>query len=180
MAVLLDMAVSLDGAISTADGQDGGLHDWYFDPTPPSRAVIDELIEQAGSLLLGRNAFGAGEDAAGWDDTPYHVPHIVLTHRPPARPIAGPIDFRFATDLRSAVTLATQAAGDGVVALGGGADIARQCLAAGLVDEIQLHVVPVVLHGPRLLDGVPHLELTRLRVVDAPNVTHLHYRVHHS
>ncbi len=80
MTLLLDMAVSLDGCISTADGSDGGLHDCYFDPTEPSKAVIDELVEQAGALIIGRTAFGTGEDADGWDDTPYRVPHFVVTH----------------------------------------------------------------------------------------------------
>ncbi|MET0580102.1 MAG: dihydrofolate reductase family protein [Ilumatobacteraceae bacterium] len=178
MTVLLDMAVSLDGCISTPDGQDGGLHDWYFDPTPPSKAVIDELVEGAGALLLGRNAFGSDDDAEGWDDSPYLVPHVVVTHRPPATPTGGRIEFVFAPDVATGVDLAVRAAGDRVVALGGGADVARQCLAAGLVDEIQLHVVPVVLGGPTLFGGiVPTLTLTKLRVVDAPNVTHLHYRV---
>lgn len=178
MTVLLDMAISLDGSISAPDGSDGGLYDWYFDPSEPSKAVIDELVADAGALLLGRNAFGSGDDADGWDDTPYRVPHIVLTHRPPARPVDRSVEFIFATDLEQAVSSAKRAAGGGVVALGGGADIARQCLAAGLVDQIQLHVVPVVLAGPKLFDSFERrLTLTKLRVVDASNVTHLHYRI---
>ena len=178
MTLLLDMAVSLDGCISAPDGSDGGLYDWYFDPTDPSKAVIDELVEEAGALLLGRGAFGPGEDAGGWDDTPYRVPHVVVTHRPPARPVDRTIEFVFVEGVPRAVAVATEAAGDGVVALGGGADVARQCLAAGLVDEIQLHVVPVVLGGPRLFEGFPEtLRLTKTRVVDAPNVTHLRYGV---
>ena len=178
MAVLLDMAVSLDGCISAPDGSDGGLHDWYFDPTPPSKAVIDELIEDAGALLLGRGAFGTGADNAGWEDTPYRVPHVIVTHRPPSRPTAGPIDFRFVADIGAAVAAAEEAAAGRVVALGGGGDVARQCLAESLVDEIQLHVVPVVLGGPRLFGTeLPGLRLTKERVVDAPNVTHLRYRV---
>ena len=64
------------------------------------------------------------------------------------------------------------------MALGGGADVARQCLASGVVDEIQLHVVPIVLGGPRLFDGLPaDVSLAKTRVVDAPNVTHLRYLV---
>ena len=178
MTVLLDMAVSLDGSISAPDGSDGGLHDWYFDPTPPSKEVIDELVDTAGALLLGRGAYGSGDDAEGWDDSPYHVPHIVVTHRPPSQPVERAIEFVFVHGVERAVEVATEAAGDGVVALGGGADVARQCLAAGLVDEIQLHVVPVVLGGPHLFEGFStSLHLTKTRVVDAPNVTHLMYRV---
>jgi dihydrofolate reductase len=173
------MAIGIDGSLSTPDGGDGGLHDWYFDPSPPSRAVVDELIDEAGALLLGRRAFGAGEDA-GWGDTPYRVPHVVVTHRPPADADAdrGRIDFRFVDGIDPAVRLALEVAGDGVVALGGGGDVARQCLAGGHVDEIQLHVVPVALGGPKLFDGFAHdLRLQPTRVVDAPNVTHLRYRV---
>ena len=178
MSVLLDMAVSLDGCISAVDGSDGGLHDWYFDPSEPSKAIIDELIEGAGALLLGRGAFGTGDDAGGWDDSPYRVPHVVVTHRPPTRRRARPVEFVFVDGIHAAVDTAVRAAGHRIVALGGGGDVARQCLAAGLVDEIQLHVVPVVLGGPRLFDGFGNpLRLTRTRVVDAPNVTHLRYRV---
>ena len=178
MTLLLDMAVSLDGCTSAPDGSDGGLHDWYFDPTPPSKAVIDELVQEAGALLLGRGAFGAGKDADGWDDSPYRVPHVVVTHRPPFRMPDRTVEFVFVEGVPRAVEVATDAAGGRVVALGGGADVARQCLAAGLVDEIQLHVVPVVLGGPRLFDGFGEvIRLTQTRVVAAPNVTHLHYRV---
>lgn len=178
MTVLLDMAVSLDGCISAADGSDGGLHDWYFEPTAPSKVVIDELVEEAGALLLGRGAFGAGEDADGWDDSPYRVPHIVVTHRPPVRPVGRNIGFVFVDGIAAAVAAAQEAAGGSIVALGGGADVARQCLDAGLVDEIQLHIVPVVLDGPLLFAGYTgDLRLTKLRVVDAPNVTHVRYRV---
>lgn len=74
--------------------------------------------------------------------------------------------------------MARAAAEGGVVALGGGANVARQCLDAGLVDEIQLHIVPVLLGGPRLFEGYrTPVRLTKTRVVDAPNVTHVRYRV---
>lgn len=77
-----------------------------------------------------------------------------------------------------AVDVAKRVAGGGVVALGGGADVARQCLAGGFVDEVQLHVVPVVLGGPRLFEGLTGaFRLTKTRVVDAANVTHLRYKV---
>jgi dihydrofolate reductase len=106
------------------------------------------------------------------------VPHIIVTHRPPSRPTEGPIDFRFVEGIEAAVAAAMEAAAGKVVALGGGGDVARQCLAGGLVDEIQLHVVPVVLAGPRLFGAeLPGLRPTEQRVVDAPNVTHLRYRV---
>src|SRR5207344_3045537 len=82
--VLLDMAVSIDGFVGGSSGEDVGLYDWYFNPSEMSRPVIEELIETTGAIVLGRGAYGTGEDSGGWDDTPYAVPHFVITHRPPA------------------------------------------------------------------------------------------------
>jgi dihydrofolate reductase len=137
--VLLDMAVSLDGMVSRADGSvDDGLHDWYFDPTPASTPIVDELVETSGCLGV--------------------------------------------TSIDEAIARATEAAGARYATIGGGADIARQCLAAGLVDEVQLHVVPVVFgRGLRLFDdSTGGWGLRPTRVVDAPNVTHLRYAVERS
>jgi dihydrofolate reductase len=178
--VLLDMAVSLDGLICGPGGADGGLYDWYFNPTQVSRPVVDELVSTTGAIIVGRGAFGTGDDAGGWEDTPYRVPHFVVTHRPPWPAPSGTIEFVFVADgVRAAVQLAREAVGDRYATIGGGADLARQCLAERLVDEVQLHVVPVVLG-----DGTPLFDrsgvgwhLTKTRVVDAPNVTHLRYRV---
>ena len=178
--VLLDMAVSLDGMVSGPDGADGGLYDWYFDPADASRAVIDELVGSTGAIVIGRGAFGRGDDAQGWEDTPYAVPHFVVTHRPPRIAASGPVEFVFVPEgLRSAVERAREVAGDRFATIGGGADIARQALAAGLVDELQLHVVPVLLgDGLPLFDRLPtSWSLTKLRVIDAPTVTHHRYRV---
>ena len=178
--VLLDMAISQDGFVGVPGDADPGLYDWYFDPSEASRPVVDELVATTGAIVLGRGAFGTGDDAEGWDDTPYAVPHFVVTHRPPAGRLDGPVEFVFVTDgVVAAVARAREAAGDRYVTIGGGADIARQCLADGLVDELQLHVVPLLLGGGiPLFDGFgAALRLSKLRVVDAPNVTHLRYRV---
>ncbi len=177
--VLLDMAISLDGLICGPGGSDGGLYDWYFAPSEASRPVVDELAATTGAIVIGRGAFGTGDDAGGWDETPYAVPHFVITHRPPVPAPAGPVEFVFVDGVRDAVERAREAAGERYATVGGGADVARQCLAGGLVDEVQLHVVPVVLgEGVPLFDrSLAKLGLTKLRVVDAPNVTHLRYRV---
>jgi dihydrofolate reductase len=180
--VLLDMATSLDGLICGPGGSDGGLYDWYFNPSEASRPVVDELVSTTGAIIIGRGAFVTGDDAGGWDDSPYQVPHFVVTHRLPRAAPRGTVEFVFVTDgVLAAVELARQAAGDRFATIGGGANIARQCLAERLVDEVQLHVVPVLLG-----DGVPLFDrsgsrcrLTKTRVVDAPNVTHLRYRVDH-
>ncbi len=179
--VLLDMAVSLDGVVGGPAGEDVGLYDWYFDPNPVSKPVVEELVETSGALVIGRGAFGTGDDAGGWDDTPYQVPHYVVTHRelPPA-PAGRTVEFVAVIDgVERAIELAKEAAGDRYVTIGGGADVARQCLDAGLVDEVQLHVVPVVIGpGLRLFDGsTSRWRLRPTRVVDAPVVTHLRYDV---
>jgi dihydrofolate reductase len=185
--VLLDMAISLDGFVGRVDETDPGLYDWYFDPPSASKPVVDELVETTGAIVVGRGAFGTGDDAGGWDDTPYQVKHFVLTHRPPP-PVPGrAVEFVFVPDgVHRAIELAKQAAGGRYVTIGGGADVARQFLAAGLVDELQLHVVPKLLgEGIPLFGGGgggvlgPPLtrSLTKIRVVDSPIVTHLRYRV---
>lgn len=174
------MAISLDGMVSGPDGADVGLYDWYFDPSPASRPVVDELVATTGAIVLGRGAFGYGTDADGWADTPYQVPHFVITHSPPEPAPGGAVEFVFVPEgVRAAVGRAREAAGDRWATIGGGADVARQCLAEGLVDEVQLHVVPIVAGGGLcLFDGAgARVGLTKVRVVDAPNVTHLRYRV---
>jgi dihydrofolate reductase len=182
--VLLDMAISLDGFICRPDGSDGGLYDWYFAPSAASAPVVAELAETTGAIVVGRGAFGTGEDASGWDDTPYQVKHFVITHRPPAPLPERSVEFVFVEgDPQHVVDLAGAAAGDRYVTIGGGADIARQFLAADLVDELQLHVVPVIFGGglPLFNSGLfgsndETRRWSKVRVVDAPNVTHLRYR----
>ena len=178
--VLLDMAVSLDGFVGGLDGADVGLYDWYFNPSEMSKPVIDELIETTGAIVIGRGAYRTGEDSGGWDGTPYAVPHFVITHQPPA-PLPGrTVEFIFVTDgVAAAIDAAKGAAGNRYATIGGGADIARQALAASLVDELQLHVVPILVgDGIRLFDNFDRgWQLSRIRVIDGPTVTHLRYRI---
>lgn len=177
--VLLDMAISLDGFVGRPDEIDPGLYDWYFDPPAASKPVIDELVETTGAIVIGRGAFGTAEDAAGWGETPYDVKHYVITHRQPTPLPTGPVDFTFVTDgVPRALELAGEAAGDRWVTVGGGADVARQLLSAGLVDELQLHIVPTLLgSGIPLFGGVTvDRPMTKIRVVDSPIVTHVRYR----
>jgi dihydrofolate reductase len=178
--VLLDMAISVDGLVGRPGDPDVGLYDWYFDPPDASRPVVEELVATTGAIVLGRNAYGSADDAAGWDETPYDVPHLVVTHRPPQPPPSGPVRFEFVTEgVAAAVERARELAGERYVTIGGGADVARQCLAAGLVDELQLHVVPLVLGDgvPLFAHPGPDVRLTKTRVVDSVSVTHTRYRV---
>jgi len=179
--VLLDMAMSLDGYLARPHDEDGGLHNWYFSPAPKSAAVIEELINTSGVIVMGRRAYDIGDRYDGYVDNPYKVPHFVLTHNVPEKPAKGETSFTFVTEgIESILKQAKAAAGDKDVVIGGGADIAQQCLKAGLIDEIQIHLVPVLLcEGLRLFEhiGTESIELEQTRVIESTGVTHLKFRV---
>jgi dihydrofolate reductase len=154
-----------------------------------STLVIEEAQANVGATVMGRNMFGGGpgpwrEDPSwnGWwgDNPPFHTPVFVLTHHPRGPlEMEGGTSFVFVTDgIESALGQAKQAAGDRDVLLAGGASVVQQYLAAGLVDEFELHVVPVLLgDGERLLENVGDLNLEQVRAIEAPGVTHIKYRV---
>lgn len=179
------------------------LHEWVFklaawrDPHAetggegdenPSNAVVRAAQENVGAVVMGRNMFGPvrgewGEtDWRGWwgDEPPFHVPTFVLTHheREPLE-MAGGTTFHFVTDgVESAIARAKEAAGELDVSVGGGGATIQQCIRAGLLDELQLNLVPILLgEGERLLDGLGGVDarFERTRVVEAPDVTHLFY-----
>jgi dihydrofolate reductase len=97
--------------------------------------VVDELIETTGAIVIGRGAFDLGERSGGWEDTPYRVAHVVVTHHPPREHPAGGVETVFVAGVEAAVERAREAAGDRDVAIGGGPGIARQCLATRVVDR---------------------------------------------
>jgi dihydrofolate reductase len=179
--VILDMAMSLDGFIAGPNNDDAGLYNWYFAPAPPSAAVIEELIKTLGAIIMGRHTYETGEEAGGFADDPYTAARFVLTHRPPEQVNPAAASFTFVADgIESALRQAKAAAGEKDVAIGGGANIAQQYLKAGLVDEIQLHIVPKLLgDGLRLFDhlGTEPVQLEITRVIESVGVTHLRYRV---
>jgi dihydrofolate reductase len=180
------------------------LHDWVVvlaswrerhGHTGGERNVDDEVMKEAvasqGSILMGRRMFSGGDgpwesdpNADGWwgDTPPFHAPVFVVTHHE-REPVAkeGGTTYTFVTDgIEAAVDQARAAAGDADVAVVGGASIAQQVLRAGLLDEMQIHVAPILLGGgTRLLDGLEgvDVELECTRVVESPAVTHLRYRV---
>jgi dihydrofolate reductase len=191
-ATVLYMSMSLDGFIAGPNddrgnglGVDGHrLHDWLADGTDPashrpsgvSGAVFDELMA-TGAVVAGRRTF---EIAGGWSGDHHDgVPIFVLTRRPPD---GGAPDWplvTYVTDVASAMARAKDAAGDRNV-LVHGARTAQLALAAGVLDELEIHQIPVLLgQGRRLFDhlGPHHIELELARIVDAPGVTHLRYRV---
>ena len=154
-----------------------------------SSAVVADDNANVGAEIMGRGKFGppsrgdwGDEPWQGWwgDDPPFHKPVFVLTHHAREPLTLSDTTFTFVTDgIQAAHDLARDAAGGRDVLIGGGARTINQFLAAGLLDELDLHVVPIVLGGgARLFDGLgPEVKLELARVIDAPGVTHLRYRV---
>lgn len=179
------------------------LHDWAYElatfrerhgrtggATGVDDDVLAEFFDRAGAVVMGRRMFGGGdgpwgdEPWEGWwgDDPPFGVPVFVVTHHARETLVKeGGTSFTFVTEgVEAAVEQAKSAAGDEDVFVAGGAEVIQRCLRAGLLDEIQVHVVPVLLGGGTRLFGDPGLkgiELEKIRVVDSPGVTHLKFRV---
>jgi dihydrofolate reductase len=190
-ASVLYMSMSLDGFIA-GPGDDaahglgvGGerLHDWLgeggdgvsgYRPSGPSGEVFDELMA-TGAVVVGRRTF---DHAGGWNGDHHGVPIYVPTRGAPPPPASGLVHY--VTDgVESAMRQAKQAACDADV-LVHGADLAQSCLRAGVLDELEIHLVPVLLgEGRRLFEhlGAGHVQLELTRVIDGAGVTHLHYRV---
>src|SRR3954451_21890119 len=154
-----------------------------------STEVVEERAANTGAEVMGRGKFGPpsggpwGDDPwTGWwgDDPPFHMPVFVVTHHEREPLALSDTTFNFVTNgVPSAVDQAREAAGGKDVLIGGGASVIKQAPAAGLVDELDISVVPILLgSGERLLEGVgPDLKLEQLRAVEAPGVAHLKYRV---
>ena len=178
------------------------LHDWALElkawrephgmeggEENASTPVMKERTADIGAEIMGRGMFGppdggpwGGEPWQGWwgEDPPFHTPVFVLTHHEREPLTLSDTTFTFVTDgIGSALEQARDVAGGKDVLIGGGADVINQYLAAGLVDQVALHVVPILLGGgERLFAGVgPDLQLEQLRAVEAPGVAHLKYRV---
>ncbi len=195
------MSISADGYVAGPDQSEqhplgvGGetLHEWHLGAPkdhPVNRQVVSEMLDGMGATIMGRNMFGpirgpwGDSDWRGWwgDTPPYHCPVFVLTHyqHDPIE-MRGGTTFHFVTDGIEAAYAQALAAADGrSISIAGGASCGRQAIAAGIVDEIDLQINPVILgSGERLLDGFeagrPALEL--VRVLEAPGVAHLRYRV---
>jgi dihydrofolate reductase len=192
--VTCDISVSVDGFAAGpnqtleepfGEGVGERLHTWMFEGREDNVSEV-EAITAAGAFIMGRNMFspGRGEwdlDWKGWwgEEPPYHAPVFVLTHHP-REPLEmqGGTTFRFVTDgIESALEQARAAAGDRNVSIAGGAATVNQYLAAGLIDELRLHVAPILLGvGERVFEGVPNLTLQPVAGRHTDLVTHLTYR----
>lgn len=186
--VFADQSISLDGfsaganvGVSNPMG-DGGeeLHAWQFRGGRRPQVLENLFGGGTGAVVVGRYTFDLGEKHWG-DEPPFHLPVFVVTHRPMEMVTRrGGTTYTFVTEgIDSAVAQARAAAGDRDVVVLGGAAIIQQCLRAGLVDELRLHLVHILLGGgTRLFDGLdPSLALERTRLMDDEGVTHLDFRV---
>jgi dihydrofolate reductase len=192
-----------DQSVENPLGVDGErLHEWAFElrtfheihgreggTTGPDDQVLAEMVSNVGAYIMGRHMFGGGEGPwgddswRGWwgDDPPYHTPVFVLTHhaREPLE-MQGGTTFHFVTDgIEAALERARDAAGDLDILLAGGAEAAQQYLRAGLVDEMEVHVVPLLLGaGARLFDNTDGRQTAYecVRAICSPSVSHYKYR----
>jgi dihydrofolate reductase len=209
-AVTCQLSISLDGYVAGPNQSlqdpigEGGmrLHDWVLATASwqeqhggeggehgEDSEVAAEATKNIGAYIMGRNMFGGGtgpwdESWRGWwdEDPPYHVPVFVLSHHERAPlPMLGGTTFTFVNNgIEDALAQAREAAAGRDVSIAGGASTVRQFLAAGLLDELQLHIAPVILGaGERLLDGVGNVELEQLSVIGSSAVTHIKYRIVH-
>ena len=208
--VRVDISVSADGYVAGPNqsvqhplGEGGeGLHEWivalkaWREPhgleggeVDASTPVVEESLANVGAEIMGRGKFGGGpgpwgsDPWRGWwgEEPPFHKPVFVLTHHEREPLTLSDTTFTFVTGgIEPALEQAREAAAGKDVLIGGGARTVNQYLAAGLVDVLELHIVPLVLGagGARLFEDVgPEVKLAQVRAIDAPGVTHVKYRV---
>jgi dihydrofolate reductase len=187
--VYFHISMSLDGFVTgpnegVGNGMgDGGerLHDWKFDAkTEADAEVDDEVYARTGAILIGKRMFDMGFEPWG-DPPPFERPVFVITHeqRDPM-PMKGGTTYNFVTaGIEAGLEQAKAAAGEKDVGIWGGANIIREYLNAGLLDEIQIQVIPILLGGGvRLFDDLGRqIELEKTSVIDTPEATHIRYRV---
>lgn len=193
--VAAGITISLDGYIAGPnDGPgrglgDGGerLHYWVFggpwsydeeprgEPTGADKEYLDRAMTGAGAVVIGRNMYEAAEAWGGHN--PFGVPLFVVTHRPEDEPAED--GFAFVNGLDEAIAQAREAAGGKDVAIGGGADVIRQALRAGYLEELSISIAPVILGGgKRLFDGFEEsVNLEHLGLLQSPFATHINYRL---
>jgi dihydrofolate reductase len=188
--VIFDISMSLDGFV-TASGLrpdeplgEGGqrLHEWAMSESDArSREVLNDERNATGAMISGRRTYDTSLPWWGADGPSgtARLPLFVVSHDPPAETPAGGV-YTFVEDIKRALDGAKAAAGDKNVSVMGGADIGQQFIRAGLVDEILIHLVPVLFgSGTRMFDhiGDEHIHLQTTQAIEAPAATHLRFRV---
>lgn len=188
--VMSEISMSLDGFVTGPNqgvgnpmGDDGDrFHDWRFDKkTAADERIVDEIYATTGAVILGRRMFDEGVEPWG-DPPPFGMPVFVLTHeRREDMPMQGGTTYHFVTEgIEAGLERASAAAGEKDVGVWGGANVIAQYLEARLLDEMQIHVIPVLLGGGvRLFSDVVlgAIELKKMSAVDTPGATHLRLAV---
>ncbi len=185
--VYVNITMSLDGFIAGPNinqanplGEGGErLHDWMFKGrTAADNAIAEEMNARAGAIILGRRTYADAIDGAWGGVTPFQAPAFVLAKNAPVKVADG---FTFVTDgIESALKQARAIAGDNDIWLMGGANVIQQYVKAGLVDEIQVSIAPVLfVKGTRLFEhiGTDSIELQSNRVIQTPQATHIRYNI---
>ena len=188
--VIFDISMSLDGFVTASNVRpeepmgDGGqrLHEWAFGEDERNRELLTESMNFVGAIVAGRRTYDISVGWWGADGPagPARVPVFVVTHAEPEEAPEGGV-YTFVTGgIESALEQAKAAAGDKDVAVMGGAETGQQFIRTGLVDEISIHLVPVLFGGStRLLEhfGSEHIQLETVGVIETPAATHLRFRV---
>ena len=188
--VIFDISMSLDGFVNAANVRpeepmgDGGqrLHEWAFGDDERNRELLAEAVDAVGAVIAGRRTYDVSVPRWGADGPtgPARGPVFVITHAKAEDAAEGGV-YTFVTDgIESALEQAKAAAGDKDVAVMGGADIGQQYIRAGLVDEISIHLVPVLFGGgTRMFEhlGGEHIQLETVEVIENPAATHLRFRI---
>jgi dihydrofolate reductase len=198
--VFVQISMSLDGFVAGPNDRpgnglgDGGerVHEWVVATAAWRRQhgldggedneeskLVEKDVTRSGAVIMGRRMFDHGEEPWG-PEPPFRMPVFVLTHREREPLVKGETTFTFVTEgIERALELAREAAGDKEVQLAGGGQIVSQYLAAGLLDEVLVHIAPIFLGGgPRLFDGpgLTTVELEPVEVLHSPRATHIRYR----
>lgn len=188
--VIFQTSMSVDGFMTASEqtaeeplGRGGlQLHEWGFSEDPRDQAYLEHAPDHGGAVIAGRVTYEHSLPWWGADGPsgPARVPVFVVTEEAPSSSPAEGV-YTFVTDgIGSALAQAQATAGDDHVMIVGGAALGRSYIAAGLVDELQLHIVPVLFGtGTRMFEDLPHghLQLEAIEVVDTPHATHIRYRI---
>jgi dihydrofolate reductase len=188
--LIFDISMSLDGFVTASNVRpeepmgDGGqrLHAWAFSKHERNRELLAEAVNFVGALIAGRRTYDLSDPWCGADGParPARVPVFVVTHAEPEEMREGGVYTLVSGGIESALEQSKAAAGDKDVAVMGGAEIGQQFIRAGLIDEISIHLVPVLFGGgTRMFEhlGGEHIRLETAGVIETPQATHLRYRI---
>ena len=187
--VIFDISMSLDGFVTASNVRpeeplgDGGqrLHEWAFGENERNRELLAEAVDAVGAVIAGRHTYDLSVPWWGADGPsgPARIPVFVVSNTEPQEAPEGGV-YTFVDCIERALEEAKAAAGDKDVAVMGGADIGQQYIRAGLVDEISIHLVPVLFDGgTRMFEhlGSEHIQLETAGVIETPAATHLRFRI---